>query len=139
MSKGETLAHNGVWRGGAAHRWAGICLVVLRLLPAARMRRHLPWRCGPPGDLRRHEDQLGRLRELLAGSGIPFGMYIGKTPEHEGDVTGRRLKAGASRAEYQAALRQVRERGEAAAIPPPLRKSAVGRACAHPANSRGFC
>ena len=34
------------------------------------------------------EDQLGRLRELLAGSGIPFGMYIGKTPESESDVTG---------------------------------------------------
>lgn len=27
------------------------------------------------------EDQLGRLRELLAGTGISFGMYIGKTPE----------------------------------------------------------
>src|SRR5210317_1131724 len=29
------------------------------------------------------EDQLGRLRELLAGSGITFGMYVGKTPENE--------------------------------------------------------
>ena len=27
------------------------------------------------------EDQLGRIRSLLAGTGIPFGMYVGKTPE----------------------------------------------------------
>jgi ATP-dependent helicase YprA (DUF1998 family) len=27
------------------------------------------------------EDQLGRMRALLAGTGIPFGMYVGKTPE----------------------------------------------------------
>jgi ATP-dependent helicase YprA (DUF1998 family) len=26
------------------------------------------------------EDQLGRLRETLCGSGVTFGMYIGKTP-----------------------------------------------------------
>ena len=32
------------------------------------------------------EDQLDRLRGLLAGSGITFGMYVGKTPEHERDV-----------------------------------------------------
>ena len=24
------------------------------------------------------EDQLGRLRSLLAGTGIPFGLYVGK-------------------------------------------------------------
>jgi hypothetical protein len=29
------------------------------------------------------EDQLDRLRGLLAGRGIPFGMYVGKTPEEE--------------------------------------------------------
>jgi ATP-dependent helicase YprA (DUF1998 family)/SOS-response transcriptional repressor LexA len=65
------------------------------------------------------EDQLGRLRELLAGSGIPFGMYVGKTPEHEAEVTGRRLEAGSTRADYRAALKQARERGEGAAIHPP--------------------
>ncbi len=42
------------------------------------------------------EDQLGRLRALLAGTGIPFGMYVGKTPENESDVAGIRLPAGAS-------------------------------------------
>ena len=65
------------------------------------------------------EDQLGRLRELLAGTGIPFGMYIGKTPEHEADITGRQMRAGSSRADYQAALREARHRGESAAIHPP--------------------
>lgn len=32
------------------------------------------------------EDQLGRLRGLLAGTGIPFGMYVGKTPQRDADV-----------------------------------------------------
>ena len=40
------------------------------------------------------EDQLGRLRALLAGTGIPFGMYVGKTPDREAEVAGLRLKAG---------------------------------------------
>ena len=42
------------------------------------------------------EDQLGRLRSLLAGTGIPFGMY-GKTPERENDVAGRRMPEGSSK------------------------------------------
>jgi hypothetical protein len=33
------------------------------------------------------EDQLGRLRGLLAGTGIPFGMYVGKTPELEAPLS----------------------------------------------------
>lgn len=37
------------------------------------------------------EDQLERLRVLLVGKGITFGMYVGKTPERAADVTGRRL------------------------------------------------
>ena len=52
------------------------------------------------------EDQLGRLRGLLAGTGIPFGMYVGKTPDREAEVAGLRLKAGSSRADYLAALEQ---------------------------------
>ena len=40
------------------------------------------------------EDQLGRLRSLLAGTGISFGMYVGKTPENESAVAGIRLRAG---------------------------------------------
>jgi ATP-dependent helicase YprA (DUF1998 family) len=65
------------------------------------------------------EDQLGRLRELLAGSGITFGMYVGKTPELEREVAGERLPAGSSRADYQARLAQAREAKETHAIHPP--------------------
>jgi hypothetical protein len=46
------------------------------------------------------EDQLGRLRELLAGSGVTFGMYVGKTPEKESDAPGRKLAQEASKQEY---------------------------------------
>ncbi|MBM3875086.1 MAG: DEAD/DEAH box helicase, partial [Verrucomicrobia bacterium] len=54
------------------------------------------------------EDQLERLRWLLVGAGIPFGMYVGKTPERVADLTGKRLRV-ASRAAYDAAAAQ-RER-----------------------------
>ncbi len=54
------------------------------------------------------EDQLWRLRSLLAGTGIPFGMYVGKTPETEAEVAGIRFPAGSSRADYEARLAQVR-------------------------------
>lgn len=54
------------------------------------------------------EDQLGRLRSLLAGTGISFGMYVGKTKERENEVPGIRLAAGASRADYEARLAEVR-------------------------------
>ena len=59
------------------------------------------------------EDQLDRLRGLLAGSGIAFGMYVGKTPEYERDVTGHRLPAGSSNADYQAVLKRYRDAGQA--------------------------
>lgn len=65
------------------------------------------------------EDQLMRLRSLLAGTGISFGMYVGKTPEHENEVAGIRLPQGSSRADYEAKLAQVRERGSAEAVLPP--------------------
>lgn len=55
------------------------------------------------------EDQLGRLRGLLAGTGVSFGMYVGKTPEKEAEVAGIRLPRGASRADYDAKLKAVRE------------------------------
>jgi len=54
------------------------------------------------------EDQLGRLRGLLAGTGITFGMYVGKTPENESSVSGIRLPPGSSRADYEARLAEVR-------------------------------
>lgn len=55
------------------------------------------------------EDQLMRLRSLLAGTGVSFGMYVGKTPEREGDVIGVRLPPGSSRADYEAQLEATRK------------------------------
>jgi ATP-dependent helicase YprA (DUF1998 family) len=59
------------------------------------------------------EDQLDRMRALLAGSGVSFGMYVGKTPERAAEVTGQRLTPGASREDYFAALRRARRDGHA--------------------------
>jgi len=65
------------------------------------------------------EDQLIRLRSLLAGTGIAFGMYVGKTPERESAVSGIRLPAGASRADYEARLAQVRSEKRSETVHPP--------------------
>ena len=65
------------------------------------------------------EDQLMRLRALLAGTGIPFGIYVGKTPEGEAEVTGVRLPAGSSRADYEARLERVRRAGSGETVYPP--------------------
>ena len=46
------------------------------------------------------EDQLWRLRRLLAGTGVTFGMYVGKTPENRDQSSAERLPAGSSRATY---------------------------------------
>ena len=64
------------------------------------------------------EDQLMRLRGLLAGTGIPFGMYVGKTPEHETEVAGVRLPAGSSRADYEARLERARDEGSGETVYP---------------------
>jgi len=65
------------------------------------------------------EDQLGRLRELLTGTGISFGMYVGKTPENQADVSGVILPPGSSRADYQAKLKQLRDQKDSKAVHPP--------------------
>ena len=65
------------------------------------------------------EDQLGRLRSLLAGTGIPFGMYVGKTPEHESEVTGIRLPTRSSHADYEAKLAEMRAEKRSEAVYPP--------------------
>lgn len=64
------------------------------------------------------EDQLMRLRGLLAGTGVSFGMYVGKTPEHENEVAGVRLPAGASRADYEAKLAEARDKGTGETVYP---------------------
>src|SRR3984957_9957593 len=65
------------------------------------------------------EDQLGRLRELLCGVGISFGLYVGKTSERASDVTGFRLPQGASRADYAAKVAELRAQGQPGAVHPP--------------------
>lgn len=65
------------------------------------------------------EDQLERIRGLLAGTGISFGMYVGKTPEHEADVSGERLRPGASGADYREARKRTRAEQRGTAVHPP--------------------
>lgn len=65
------------------------------------------------------EDQLGRLRELLCGVGVSFGLYVGKTPEQTSDVTGPRLPAGSSREDYKAKVEELRLQGQSGAVHPP--------------------
>ena len=65
------------------------------------------------------EDQLGRLRELLCGSGISFGMYVGKTPERASAAPGHRLKQGASNLDYRKTLEKQQRQKQAIAIHPP--------------------
>lgn len=65
------------------------------------------------------EDQLERLRGLLAGRGIPFGMYVGKTPAEESQVRGERMAAGSTNAAYQERLAQVRATGQGVTLLPP--------------------
>ena len=65
------------------------------------------------------EDQLMRLRGLLAGTGVPFGLYVGKTPETEAQVVGVPLPPGASRADYHARLAQAQRDGSGETVYPP--------------------
>ncbi len=65
------------------------------------------------------EDQLGRLRKLLAGSGISFGMYIGKTPEKPAGAIGERLAQKASQADYQKALEKAEKERQPHTVYPP--------------------
>ncbi|MDE2795484.1 MAG: DEAD/DEAH box helicase [Gemmatimonadota bacterium] len=64
------------------------------------------------------EDQLMRIRGLLAGTGVPFGIYVGKTPEREADVSGARLSPGSSHADYVARVRKARQDGTGETVYP---------------------
>lgn len=64
------------------------------------------------------EDQLQRLRGLLAGAGVPFAMYVGKTPERKADVEGERLPSGSSAADYSTALERARQQHRPTAVHP---------------------
>ena len=56
-------------------------------------------------------DQLDRLRDMLGGTGITFGLWVGTTPDKESDVTVERF-AGSSRQAYLAARKQRREEAQ---------------------------
>ena len=64
------------------------------------------------------EDQLQRLRKLLAGTEVSFGIYVGKTPEKESDVIAHRLPVGSSRADYEARFDQARKDGQGETVCP---------------------
>jgi ATP-dependent helicase YprA (DUF1998 family) len=57
-------------------------------------------------------DQLGRLRRMLVGSGISFGMYVGTTPSDDGDLQQVvRLKEGEGEQEFLYQAYRYREHG----------------------------
>jgi ATP-dependent helicase YprA (DUF1998 family) len=57
-------------------------------------------------------DQLDRLRDMLGGTGVTFGQWVGTTPSTEGEVGVERF-AGSSRPAYLEARRQRREEAQA--------------------------
>ena len=64
------------------------------------------------------EDQLQRMRALLAGTGVSFGMYVGKTPRTEADVAGVRLPPGSTAADYKAKLADMQKKNLDVALHP---------------------
>jgi len=67
------------------------------------------------------EDQLGRLRRLLCGTGVSFGMYVGKTPERaaDADARGTRLPPSASRSDFEATEERLRREKRHEPVYPP--------------------
>lgn len=64
------------------------------------------------------EDQLQRMRELLVGTGVTFGMYVGKTPRTETDINGVRLPVGSTVADYRSKLAQMQQQKMDVALHP---------------------
>jgi Lhr-like helicase len=56
------------------------------------------------------DDQMDRLRELLAGTGIRFGIYTGSLKEKKDDASGDRLPVGSSAEDYRRRLKKEREK-----------------------------
>ena len=84
------------------------------------------------------EDQLGRLRGLLAGTGIPFGMYVGKTPTLNAEVSGIRLRLACPRWTMRQCLRRFSRRSEECRFT--LQKNGFpARRCERPESSLGYC
>ena len=57
-------------------------------------------------------DQLDRLRDMLGGTGITFGQWVGTTPDKEAGVTVEKFD-GTSRAAYLEARRKRKEEAQA--------------------------
>lgn len=56
-------------------------------------------------------DQLNRLRSMLVGSGISFGLYIGSTAAYRGDVKNiHRMKPGEGKKEFSSLLEKYKNR-----------------------------
>lgn len=56
-------------------------------------------------------DQLHRLRSLLAGTGVTFGMYIGNTPKSIDDANVKRMKMGEGRDKIPDYIRRYESQG----------------------------
>lgn len=56
------------------------------------------------------DDQMDRLRELLAGTGIRFGIYTGALKEHTRDAKGFRLPEGSTATDYRRRLKKERNK-----------------------------
>jgi hypothetical protein len=65
-------------------------------------------------------DQLDRLRELLVGTGVTFGRYVGPTPEDETGLSfeGRKVPEGTTREQYQELREEVDEDENVVHLPP---------------------
>ena len=83
------------------------------------------------------EDQLGRLRDLLSGTGVPFGMDVGKTPERMSDGSGVRLPKGASREEHPRRLARGSGTRSATRRSTRRKSAARGRRCGRRGGRRG--
>lgn len=64
-------------------------------------------------------DQLERLRELLVGTGITFGRFVGPTPEDESSLSfeGRPLSEDTARDEYQELREDVEDEENVVHLP----------------------
>ena len=73
-------------------------------------------------------DQLDRLRDMLGGTQITFGQWVGTTPDTEKDVTMERFHGIESRQAFLAERQKRRDEAQAedrAVRPWPRRKSAA--------------
>ena len=65
------------------------------------------------------EDQMDRLRDLLAGTGVTFGLYVGNTARDPSGVIGERLPPHASGADFRERKERMRSEGSAETLRPP--------------------